>query len=43
LTYSFRLHYSPRVDSASNRHEHQECFLGSKDGRRKGLTTLQPS
>jgi len=27
---SFRPHYGPRVDSASNRKEYQECFLGVK-------------
>jgi hypothetical protein len=43
LTYSFWLHYSPGVDSTSNRHVHQEYFLGSKGGWCKGLTTLQPS
>jgi hypothetical protein len=26
----FRLHYGPGVDSASNRNEHQEYFLGVK-------------
>jgi hypothetical protein len=30
LTYSFRLHYGPGVDSASNRNEYQEYFLGVK-------------
>ena len=30
LTYSFRPHYGPRVDSASNRNEYQEYFLGVK-------------
>ena len=30
LTQSFRLHYGPRVDSASNRNENQEYFLGAK-------------
>jgi len=30
LTYSFRRHYGPGVDSASNRNEYQECFLGVK-------------
>ena len=30
LTQSFRLHYGPGVDSASNRNEYQECFLGLK-------------
>jgi len=27
---SFRSHYGPGVDSASNRNEHQENFLGVK-------------
>jgi hypothetical protein len=31
------------VDSASNRNEYQEYFLGSKGGRCVGLTTLPPS
>jgi hypothetical protein len=31
------------VDSASNRNEYQECFLGGKGGRCVGLTTLPPS
>jgi hypothetical protein len=35
--------YNPEVDSASNRNENQECFLGSKGGRCVGLTTLPPS
>jgi len=30
LTLSFRPHYSPEVDSVSNRNEYQECFLGVK-------------
>jgi len=30
LTYSFRPHYGPGVDSASNRNEYQEYFLGVK-------------
>jgi hypothetical protein len=30
LTYSFRSHYGPGVDSASNRKEYQEHFLGVK-------------
>ena len=33
LTYSFRPHYGPGVDSASNRNEYQEYFLGGKYGR----------
>jgi len=31
------------VDSASNRNEYQEYFLGGKGGRCTGLTTLLPS
>ena len=30
LTQSFRSHYGPGVDSASNRNEYQEYFLGLK-------------
>jgi len=30
LTYSFRPHYGPGVDSAPNRLENQEYFLGVK-------------
>jgi len=40
---SFRQHCGPGVDSASNRNEYQEYFLGGKDGRCIGLTTLLPS
>jgi hypothetical protein len=40
---SFWSHYGPGVDSASNRNEYQEYFLGSKDGQCVGLTTLPPS
>jgi len=40
---SFRSHYGPRVDSASNRNEYQEQFLGGKGGRCVRLTTLPPS
>ena len=39
----FRSHYGPGVDSASNRNEYQEHFLGVKSGRCVGLTTLPPS
>jgi len=35
-----RPQYSPGVDSASNRNEYQEYFLGSKGGRWLRLTTL---
>jgi hypothetical protein len=30
LTDSFRSHYGPGIDSASNRNEYQEYFLGVK-------------
>jgi len=40
---SFRSHYCPGVDSASNRNECQEHFLGSKGGRCVRLTILPPS
>jgi hypothetical protein len=43
LTYSFRSHYGPGVDSASNRNEYQEYFPRSKGGRCIGLSTLPPS
>ena len=35
----FWLHYDPKVDSASNRYEYQQYFLGVKA---VGLTTLPP-
>jgi len=40
LTFSFRSHCGPGVDSASNVNEHQEYFLwrGDKGGRCVGLT-----
>ena len=31
-------HYGPGVDSASNRNEYQECFLGGKGGQCVRLT-----
>jgi len=40
---SFRSHYGPGVDSASNRNEYQEYFLVGKGGRCVRLTTLPPS
>ena len=43
LTLSFRSHYGPGVDSASNRNEYQVHFLGGKGGRCVRLTTLPPS
>jgi len=43
LTKFFRPLYGPGVDSASNRNECQEYFLGVKGGRCVGLATLPPS
>ena len=40
---SFRSHYGPGVDSAFNRNEYQEYFLGGKGGRCVRLTNLPPS
>jgi hypothetical protein len=42
VTYSFRSHYGPGVDSASNRNEYQVYFLGVKAAVRKAdkLTTI---
>ena len=37
---SFRSRYGPGVDSASNRNEYQEHFLGGKGGRCVRLTTF---
>jgi len=39
VTYSFRPHYGPEVDSASNRNEYQEYFLEGKGSRCVGLQT----
>jgi len=43
LTRSFRPHYSSGVDSAFNRNEYQEYFLGGKGSWCVRLTTLPPS
>ena len=43
LKLSFRPHYGPGFDSAPNRNEYQECFLGGKGGRCLRLKTLPPS
>jgi hypothetical protein len=43
LNESFRPPYGLGVDSASNRNEYHESFLGCKGGRFLGLTTLPPS
>ena len=40
LAQSFWLHCGPGIDSASNRNEYQEYFLGSKDSWCIGPTTL---
>jgi len=40
LTWSLRPQYGPGVDSASNRNEYQEYFLGGKGGRCVRLTTF---
>jgi len=40
---SFRSHYGPGVDSASNRNEVPGTFPGGKGGRCARLTTLPPS
>jgi hypothetical protein len=42
-TDSFRSFYDPGVESASNRNEYQEYFLGGKSGRCVRLTNLPPS
>jgi len=42
-TYSFRPHYDPEVDSASNRNGYQEYFVEVEGGRDAGLTTLLSS
>jgi len=42
-TLSFLPHRGPGVDSASNRNEYQEYFVGGKVFRCVGLTTLPPS
>jgi len=43
LTYFFRPHCCPVVDSTSNRNEYQKYILGGKGGRCVGLTTLPHS
>jgi len=40
---SFRSHYGPGVESASNRNEYHVYFLGGKGGRCVRLTILPPS
>ena len=42
LTWHFRSHYGPGVDSASNRNGHQEYFLRCNGGRCVGLAMLPP-
>jgi hypothetical protein len=43
VTEIFHFIYGPGVDSASNRNEYQEYFLGGKGSRCVRLTTLPPS
>jgi hypothetical protein len=43
LTYSFRSHYGPEVDSASNRNEDQEHFLEVKVLKADNLNFLEHS
>jgi len=43
LTRSLRPHYGPGVDSATNRNEYQEYFLGDKGSQCIRLTNLPPS
>jgi hypothetical protein len=43
VTYSLGPYCGPGVDSACNRNEYQEYFVGGKGGRCLGLTNLQPS
>jgi len=43
VTYSFRSHCGPGVDSASDRNEYQVYFLVGKGCRYVRLTTLPPS
>jgi len=40
---TFRSHYGPGVDSASNRNEYHGAFPGGKGGRCIGLTNLSAS
>jgi len=42
LTF-FRMHYGPGVDSASNRNEYKEYFVGGNGVQCVGLTSLPPS
>jgi hypothetical protein len=43
LTETFRPHYGPGIDSASNSNEHKEYFLGGKGGRYVELKYLPHS
>jgi len=40
LTWPFRPHNGPGVDSISNINKYKECSLGGKNGRCLGMTTL---
>jgi hypothetical protein len=43
LMSSFRPYYGPWVDTASNRNDYQEYFVGGKGGLCIMVTTLPPS
>jgi hypothetical protein len=43
LAQSYRPHYGPGVDLASNRNDYHEYFLGGKGSQFVGLTTLPPA
>jgi hypothetical protein len=43
IDIKFRPHHGPGVDSASNRNEYQEYFLGGKGGWCVRLTDFPPS
>jgi len=43
IAKSFRPHYGPGIDSASNRNKYQQYLLLGKGGRCVALTTLPPS
>jgi len=43
MTYSFRPHHGPGVDSAPSENEYQEHFLGVKTAGCVRMTTSPPS
>jgi hypothetical protein len=42
LTYSFRPHFGPKINAASNKNEYQGSPLRGKDNQCVVLTTLPP-